>query len=244
MTPSIEPILDELATQGIDIGGLGLAWARVMPSIVIVPAFGLRATPVPVRAAFGLVFAASVCAAIAPISAGTSERWVLEGLAEVARGLPVALAAAIPLWAATMAGGLADALRGDPDALRGSTTEGRAPTTLGIPISLLASAMFLASGRPARVAALLARHPGGAHPLLAARDDIVSGIWLAVALAGPLLAASVVLEIAAALVARAASPAHMHALIAPVRALGTLVVIGIVFERFAGVLEKAIMTMP
>jgi type III secretory pathway component EscT len=243
MTPSIEPILDELAAQGIDIGGLGLAWARVMPTVVIVPAFGLRATPVPVRAAFGLVFAASVCAAIAPISAGTSEPWVLRGLAEVARGLPVALAAAIPLWAATMAGGLADALRGDRDALSGSTPEGRA-TTLGIPLSLLASAMFLASGQPARVAALLARHPAGAHPLLAARDDIVSGIWLAVALAGPLLAASVVLEIAAALVARAASPAQVHALLAPIRAIGTLVVIGIVFERFAGVLEKSILTIP
>ena len=56
----------------------------------------------------------------------------------------------------------------------------------------------------------------------------------------PLLAASVVIEVAAALVARAASPAQVHALLAPLRALGVLAVTAIAFERIATVLARAI----
>ena len=124
-------------------------------------------------------------------------------LVEVARGLPVAIAAAVPLWAATMAGGVADALRGSRETPCVPAVEGSA-TPLGVPLSLLASAIFLATGGPARVVDALARRPVRGHPLLAAADDLVSGIGLAVALGGPLLAAAVVIEIAAALVARAA----------------------------------------
>ena len=77
---------------------------------------------------------------------------------------------------------------------------------MGIPLSLLASAIFLATGGPARVVEAIALRPIGAHPLLAAADDLVGGITLAVALGGPLLAAAVVIEIAGAVIARAASP--------------------------------------
>jgi type III secretory pathway component EscT len=80
----------------------------------------------------------------------------------------------------------------------------------------------------------------GPHPLIAAAQDLTSGIALAVALGGPLLAASVVIEVALALIARAASPAHVHALLAPLRALGILAVMAIVLERFAGALAHAI----
>jgi type III secretory pathway component EscT len=164
-------------------------------------------------------------------------------MGEVARGLPVALAAAVPLWAATMAGGVADALRGSQEAPRAPTVEGAA-TPLGVPLSLLACAIFLATGGPARVVTALALHPVGAHPLLAAADDIVGGISLAVALGGPLLAAAVVIEIAAALVARAASPAQVHALLAPLRALGTLSVLAIVLERLATALARVVAAAP
>ncbi len=90
------------------------------------------------------------------------------------------------------------------------------------------------------MALALAQQPVGAHPLLAAADDLVTGIALAVALGGPLLAAAVVIEIAAALIARAASPAQVHALLAPLRALGTLAVMAVVLERLAGVLARAV----
>jgi hypothetical protein len=56
--------------------------------------------------------------------------------------------------------------------------------------------------------------------------------------------AAVVVEIAAALVARAASPAQVHALLAPIRALGTLAVMAVVLERLATALARAIEAAP
>jgi type III secretory pathway component EscT len=214
-----------------------------MPAVTLVPAFGLRALPAPARIVMGLALAASIFPALAPLAAVSSQPWALMALVEVARGIPVALAAAIPLWAATMAGGVADALRGSRDTPQAPAVEGT-PTPLGVLLSLLASAIFLGTGGPARVVDALARHPLGTHPLMAAADDLVSGIALAVALGGPLLAAAVVIEIAAALIARAASPAQVHALLAPLRALGTLAVMAIVFERLATALAIAIRAAP
>lgn len=238
--PSVVGVVaDAFARSGVDLAALGLAWARVMPTVTIVPAFGLRALPAPARLVMGLAFAASVFPALAPQAAMTSQPWALAALVEVARGLPIAIATAVPLWAATMAGGVADALRGSRETPQVPVVEGSA-TPLGIPLSLLASAIFLSTGGPARVVLALAEHPVGAHPLLAASEDIVSGIALAVALGGPLLAAAVVIEIAGALIARAASPAQVHALLAPLRALGTLAVMAVVLERLAGVLARAV----
>jgi type III secretory pathway component EscT len=230
--------LAPLARMGLDLAPLGLAWARVMPVVTLVPAFGLRALPVPARAVLGLAFAACLVPAMAPVDVGTVP-WPLMALGEVARGLPVAIAAAVPLWAATMAGGVADALRGSQETPTGPTIEGPA-TPLGIPLSLLASAIFLSTGGPARVVSALAVHPREGHPVLAATDDLVGGITLAVALGGPLLAAAVVIEVAGAIVSRAASPAQVHTLIAPLRALATLAIIGIVFHRLAMVLARAV----
>lgn len=155
----------------------------------------------------------------------------------------MALAAAVPLWAATMAGGVLDALRGSQESASSPAVEGRA-TPLGILLSLLGSAVFLSTGGPARVAVALALRPAGDHPLLAAVHDLVSGIQLAVALGGPLLASAIVVEIAAALVARAASPAQVHALLAPLRALATLAIVALVFERLATGLAKAVEAVP
>jgi type III secretory pathway component EscT len=238
----VQTVADAFARSGVDLGGLGLAWARVMPAVTLVPAFGLGALPASARAVMGLAFAASIFPALTPLAVG-QQSWAILALGEVARGLPVALAAAVPLWAATMAGGVADALRGSQETPSVPTVEGRA-TPLGVPISLLASAIFLAGGGPARVVEALALRPVPDHPVLAAANDLVGGIGLAVAIGGPLLAASVVVEVAAALVARAASPAQIHALLAPLRALGTLAVLAIVLERLATVLSTAVHAAP
>jgi type III secretory pathway component EscT len=230
----------ELAHAGIDVAGLGLAWARVMPTVTLVPAFGLRALPVPARAVMAFVFAAILFPSLTPDPGGASRPWVILAAAEAVHGLPVALAAAVPLWAATMAGGVADVLRGAPQETQGlPTIDGRA-TTLGVPLSLLACALFLASGGPARVVRALAIDPARSHPVQAVADSLVSGVTLAVALGAPLLAASVVVELAAALVARAAAPAQVHALLAPLRAVATLAVFAVVFERVAAVLAQAV----
>lgn len=229
-------VVEAFAASGVDLAALGLAWARAMPVVTLVPAFGLRALPVPARAVLGLALAASIFPALAPVS--SHGPWALAAVIEIARGLPIAIAAAVPLWAATMAGGLVDALRGANDAASAPTVEGRA-TPLGVPLSLLACAIFLATGGPSRVAAALATRELAAHPLEAAAQDIVGGIGLAVALGGPLLAAAVVVEIAAALVARAATPAQIHALLAPLRAIGLLGVMAIVLERVAAAMALA-----
>jgi len=236
-------LADALARSGIDLAPLGLAWARAMPAVTIIPAFGLRALPAPARAVMGLALAASIFPAVAPVESASSQPWALLAVREVARGLPVAIAASVPLWAATMAGGVADALRGSQETPNVPTVEGRA-TPLGIPMSLLACAIFLTTGGPARVAIALAMHPMDKHPLLGAATNIVNGIGLAVALGGPLLAASVVVEIAAALIARAASPAQVHALLAPLRALGTLAVMALVLERVLVVMARAVKGVP
>jgi flagellar biosynthesis protein FliR len=236
-------VVDELSTGGVDIVALGLAWARATPTVVLVPAFGLKAVPAPARTVFALALAASIFPAVTPIAATEHVPWGLLALAEVVRGVPIALAAAIPLWAATMAGGVVDALRGANDQASAPTVEGRA-TPLGVPLSILACTLFLATGGPARVAIALATRPLDAYPLVSAARDITGGIELAVAIAAPLLAAAVVIEIAAALIARASTPAQIHALLAPVRALGLLAVLAIVFERVAGALERAVVVVP
>jgi len=240
----IETLLGEaLGRPGANIGALGLAWARVMPAVMIVPAFGLRALPRPAQALMGLGLAGCVAPVLPPSGAFGSNPWLLEALVEVLRGIPVALAAAVPLWAATMAGGMADALRASQDTVSAPTVEGRA-TPLGVPLSLLSCAIFLGTGGPARVARALAFRPLGEHPLLAATTDLVDGIGLAVALGGPLLAAGVIADIAAALIARAAAPAQVHALLAPLRALGMLAVMGLVFDRLAAVLTRVVQATP
>jgi type III secretory pathway component EscT len=236
-----------LARAGIDLAPLGLAWARALPAVVLLPAFGLRALPAPSRAVIALAFAACIFPALGPaelrVPSGLSVVTVVAVLTEVARGLPVAIAAAVPLWAATMAGGVSDALRASQEQPTSPAVEGAA-TPMGVPLSLLASAIFLGTGGPARVVAALAFRPAIDHPVLAAAEDLVGGIALAVALGGPLLAAAVVIEIAGALVARAASPAQVHTLIAPLRALATLAITGIVFERLAAALAIAVRSSP
>jgi hypothetical protein len=103
-------------------------------------------------------------------------------------------------------------------------------------MSLLASAFFLAGGGPAGVALALAEHPGGAGAVARTAEVLVSGITLAVAVGSPLLAASVVFELAAALIHRATSPTQIQALIAPVRVVAILAVFAILLERMVAAL--------
>jgi type III secretory pathway component EscT len=231
----LESVARLLGAEGIDLGAWGLAWARVAPAIGIVPAFGLRALPAPVRAAAGLMIALAVAPALRA-TAHAPAPYVALLLVEAARGLPVAIAAAVPLWAATMTGGVVDALRGSQAVLSVPSVEGRA-SPLGVLFSLLAAVIFLAAGGPARVAASLAA-PGleFAGPLARAAFDLAAGIGVAVAIAAPLLAASIIVEIGFALVARAATPAQVHALLAPVRSVALLAVAALVFDRMAALL--------
>ena len=62
---------------------------------------------------------------------------------------------------------------------------------------------------------------------------IAAGIGVGLAIAAPFIAASIVLEIAGALVARAASPAYLHVFLAPIRSLALLTLAALLLERIA-----------
>jgi flagellar biosynthesis protein FliR len=231
--PSIVALVEAaFRERGVDLARMAMAWARATPAVTIVPAFGLRALPTASRAVLALALAASIFPALPAVSSPSPGPVWLGLVREVAAGVPVAIAAAVPLWAATMAGGVADALRGSSATTEAPTVEAGA-TPMGVLFSLLACSMFFATGGPARVAAALILPTGEPHPVLRATSDLTSGITIAVALAAPLLAASVVVEVAGALIARAASPAQLHLLLAPLRALVLLVVLALVFTRMS-----------
>jgi type III secretory pathway component EscT len=230
----LESLARLLEESGVDLAAWGLAWARVAPVLVIVPAFGLRALSAPMRAAVALVLGAIIVPSVRPdiVGAGQGPLPILL-LTELARGTIVAVAAAVPLWGATMTGGVIDALRGSQDLVMVPTVEGRA-SPLGVLFSLLAATIFLGTGGPAHVVQELASAPAGlGDGLTRAAADIAAGVGIAVAIAAPLLAASIVLEIAGALVARAASPAQLHALLAPIRSLALLALTALLLNRIA-----------
>jgi type III secretory pathway component EscT len=243
VTPSgssfIQAVADALSADGVSLVGLGTAWARVMPLVTLVPAFGLRALPAPARIVTALALACCILPAVQAQQTAVQGPWVLALATEAARGLPVAVAAAVPLYAATMAGGVVDALRGSQESLSVPTVEGPV-TPLGVPMSLLAGSLFFAAGGPAQALRALALHPAGADPVLAAVRDISGGVTLAVLLAAPILAASVVVEVTTALIARAAAPAQVHALLAPLRAMGVLAALAVVLDRISSVLAFAV----
>ena len=241
--PLLESLDRVIESSGLDLGAWGLAWARTLPAVAIVPAFGLRAVPVPVRVAMAVVLAASVAPAMRPI-AESGGSWPLLLLLEVGRGLPVALTAAVALWAATMAGGLIDNLRNVKDSLALPNVEqGATPT--GALLAMLVAVAFLQTGGPARVAEALS-DPGLSIvvPLTRAVHNLKSGIELAVAVAAPVLVASVVVEVGAALIARAMSPAFVQPLLAPLRSIAILGVAAVFFDRMLELLVVSASSFP
>jgi type III secretory pathway component EscT len=236
-------LLRAFETIEIELSSWAAAWARVLPAVALVPAFGLRAVALPVRAAVALMLAASFAPAIRPVAAD-GQFWPLLLIGEAIRGLPVALTAAVALWTATMAGGLIDNLRGGREH-SGLPNVEQGTTHLGALMSVLVAVAFLHTGGPARVAAsLAAARPEVVGPLTVAADNLAVGIGLAVAVAAPVLVASIVFEVGAALGARAAAPTVVASLLAPLRSLSILAVSAVLFERMHGLLVVVARTSP
>lgn len=231
-------VIDLVEAGGLDLARLGLAFARVAPTAALVPAFGLRAFSPAQRAAIGLAFALIVAPAIGPPAPGMP--WTIALVTELLRGLPIAIAAALPLYVALTVGATIDALRSAPESASLPFFEGRA-TPLGAVLGLLACTFFFAGGGPARVALALASPPPF-EAALAARvaRDLAGGITIAVAIASPLVAASVTIEVALALIGRAAAPTPMTALVAPVRSAALLIVAALLFERLADAIARLV----
>jgi type III secretory pathway component EscT len=150
---------------------------------------------------------------------------------EMLRGLPVAITAATTLWVATMTGGLVDNLRGARETVALPNVESGS-TPVGALLSMLVALAFLKGGGPAHVVAALSE-VGTLDRTMAVQvaGTLSNGVELAVAVAAPLLAVSVVVEVASALFARAAAPAFVQPLLAPLRSFVVLGVIAILLDR-------------
>lgn len=213
---------------GADGRALLVGWARAFALVTLVPAFGLAAVAIPIR----VVLAATMAVAVAPQLRGvasTDTPLALLLVTEVARTVPLALATAALLWAAVMAGGLVDNLRGARESAELPLLD-----EPGSPFSalfgLLMALAFLEAGGASRLAAALAEPQLSATWAVGA-ERLSQAVGLAVALAAPLAIGSVLVELTAGLIARAASPAFMLSLLAPLRSLALLVLVWLSLDR-------------
>jgi type III secretory pathway component EscT len=237
----VQPLIDPaqilpqtLASLAVDLRGWALAWARVTPALTLVPAFGLTALPGQSRAALGLALAVSIAPALQP--AQLSLPFGVALLVEAARGLPIALSAAGVLWAAGMAGGLTDNLRGARETQALPVVDADV-SPLGALLSLLVALLFLEGGGAARVVAALTAPPVPSRAMLwQVAAGLSHSVELALAVASPLVAVSIVLELSNALLARSATPAHISALLAPLRSVLILVAFALLFEHVTSLL--------
>jgi type III secretory pathway component EscT len=218
---------------GTDLRVFLLAWARILPVITLVPMFGLNAVAVPIRIVLGATMAAAIAPALAASGDDGTPLWFAL-LREAARGVPVALSTALFVWIAVMVGGLADNLRGGRESAELPLLE-EAGSPFSVLLALLVSLAFLETGGAERLASLLAE-PRLELTWAVAAERLAQSVSLAIAIATPLLAGSVLLELAGAFIARAASPAYVLPLLAPLRSLGVLLLVWVSLDRIVELL--------
>lgn len=225
-----ETLSSLIALDGADLRAFALAWARAVPIVTIVPAFGLAAVAIPIRLGLGVALAVAAAPALRPVVADGTPL-VVALAREALAGVPVALGTAAILWATLMAGGLADNLRGGREMAELPTLPEPSPP-LGALFALFAAIGFIEVGGVARLGAVLSEPELGVT-WAAAAQRLAASIGLAVAIAAPLVMGSLLVEIAGALIARSASPAFVLPLLAPLRSLALLAVVWVSFDRIA-----------
>jgi type III secretory pathway component EscT len=203
-----------LTGMGVSLPHVLLAWGRVLPLVLIVPAFGSRLMPAPARAVFGLGLAILLLPAMPQVSASRAA-WFVQFVRELARGLPIGLTSAAMIWAAMMAGGMTDDLRGAGQHQNSILPDAKTPTAAFL--GLFAVLAFLQLGGVSSAVAALANESGPL--LLRAVSDLVHSINIAFSLVAPLVCVSVIGEVSSALIARAASPAYVQSLLSPLRSV-------------------------
>jgi flagellar biosynthesis protein FliR len=223
------------AASGVDPRAWALGFARAAPAVTLVPAFGLSAVPPPTRLTLGLALGLCIAPALSGEVNGGGPFLLALGR-EALVGLPVALLASLSIYVAAMAGGLVDDLRGGRESVTLPVLPEQLPP-VAVLFALLASIAFLETGGAARVASALS------SPLLSARfswaavaQAFAGSVELAFAIAAPLAVTSVLLEAASALIARAASPAFIGPVLAPLKSVAVLAVLALVFERITELL--------
>jgi len=229
-------ILDALVTE-LDGGrgtllGWGVAWARVLPSLFIVPAFGLGLLPGSLRAAMALALAVGIAPALHPSAVVLAAPWPAVLAAEALRGVPIALSAAISLWVAAVAGGIVDNAN---RATRLSAVDGpaaRGATPFSTLFALLAAIVFLGNGSAARLVSRLAEQgPFSAGALGRAAFDVAAGIGLGASIGAPVLLAALAFDVATGIVARERAALSLEDVYAPLRAAVVLVATAALLDR-------------
>jgi type III secretory pathway component EscT len=166
----------------------------------------------------------------------TPASWPALLLGEIARGIPVALAASVSLWAATVAGGVADHVTRAARA-KGS---GRLGLADGAPFSTLlflaAAVSFLQLGGAERIAERLAAPDlPAALPLVLAVRDLAAGVDLGVGIGAPLLVLALVLDLSTLVAARELWTLRAETTLLPLRSLVLLVGVAVLLDRMAEV---------
>lgn len=234
----VEALGAVFADSGVDPRAWALGFARATPAVTLIPAFGLSAVPVPTRLVLGLSLGSCIAPALSERAARGGPLLVALGR-EALLGLPVALLGSFAIYVAITAGGLIDDLRGARDNINLPALPDALPP-VAVLFALLSSIAFLETGGAARVASALSA------PVLDARFSwsavaraLAGSVELAFAIAAPLAVASVLLEVASALIARAATPAFIGPVLAPLKSVVLLGVLALVFERIAELLVIA-----
>ena len=218
---------------GGDVRPWAIGWARALPVVVAVPAFGLGGVAAPVRVVLSLGLAACVAPALHALPPEAAPLWFVIAR-EAALGVPLALATAASLWAAVMAGGVVDSLRGARDSAD-LPVLGEPASPFGVLFGLLVAIGFLEAGGAERLARALGQ-PRLHTTFAVAAERLADSVGISVAVAAPLVVGAVLIEMGSAFVARAASPAYVAPMLAPLRALGVLFVISLVLDRIVGLL--------
>src|SRR5690606_33971606 len=227
-----------LSAAGLDLASWLRAWARLLPALLLVPAFGGAALPGPARAGLAVALAVSAAPALGP-GIPANGPLAVQLLSELAIGTPPALGAAALVYAAGMAGGAIDDLRaaresGTLPPLSGHTSP------LGALLGLLVVVVFLQTGGAARIVQALVTLDPNAPLAASAAAAVLSSVSIAVAVAAPVAVAAIVLSVAEGLIARAALPAHVTTLLAPLRGVALLAVTALILDRLVEVLAQGL----
>ena len=229
----LDAVVRELAASGLDPTRWVLSWARLLPSLLLIPAFGLQSFPVVFRVGFAFMLAAVVAPTLPLVDVPPGP---LVGVlaSELARGVPAALSVAICIWGATMAGNLIDELRGGRTPPRPLLGMSPPMSPIGILLSLAACVAFFRLGGPARLAeALGSAPPLGQQDLRGLGLALAHGVQFAVVLAGPLLALVPFVELLHALVARGTQPLATSAVFGPLKSVALLGLVVLLLDRLA-----------
>ena len=103
-------------------------------------------------------------------------------------------------------------------------------------VGLLVIIAFLEFGGGARVVTALTRLEAPSMSVRSVALGLTASIEIALAAAAPLAAATIVLSVAEGLIARAAVPAHVTALLTPLRGVALLALFALLLERIVEVL--------